>query len=284
MLFRKKEVLPLYKFGVSIWMTNIASLIFNSVDRIIVTGLLGPANGGVYSAMTSVTSKINELSAVPIRVITPVISAAITTNLFERIRRIFTLSTIVNNTVVFLVAVPIMLLATPICHYLFGGNFKEENSAVFRILVFVYSIYSLGAAGFFTAIGIGKPGLNAFYGISAGFLVIIGIALLTPRWGLYGAAWANLMYSLILVVAFKIAIEIRIGLKEYSKKLFPIIVGLSFWFVTCQIISNMKIQITEWYVISFSLFYLIIMIFLFIGTENFKKSITYLLKSNINIV
>ena len=221
----------LIKFGSTQWLSSLGSSLFGYADRIIVNYFLGPNVAGIYAATTSVVIKINQLSAMPLKVLPAWISAAKILSQQSRIQKIFIRATRLNGIVVFLVATPIMFWSQPLALFLVGPDHSIEAAQLLRLLSLVYGLYSLGAAGFYTAIGIGAPNVNATVGIVSGLLVVVALILFTPIIGLMGAVLANALYILVLLVNWKVKSLINLTTREYITHFMPSAIVLVIWWI-----------------------------------------------------
>jgi O-antigen/teichoic acid export membrane protein len=223
----------LLRFGSMQWLANLGSSLFGYVDRILVNYLLGPDAAGVYAAVTSAASKINQLSAIPLQVLPTWISAAKALSRDSEIQRIFIRATRLNGLAVFLIAAPLMFWAQPLAVLLVGPVHSAAAFPLLRLLALIYGLYSLAGAGFYAAIGIGFPRINALVGILSGALVIFALALLAPALGLAGAAWANCLYILVLIINWKVRGLINLKAGAYFAHVAPSVIAL----LACYLIS-----------------------------------------------
>ncbi len=219
----------LLRFGSMQWWANLGSSLFAYLDRIVVNYFLGPSAVGIYAATTAVVLKINHLSAMPLQALPAWISTASALSQKNRVRQIFLRATRLNGLVVFLIAAPIMFWAQPFARFLVGAADSEAASQLLLHLSLIYGLYSLAGAGFYTAIGIGSPGINAIAGVASGLLVILALATLTPALGLGGAVLGNALYILVLTTNLKVKSLINLGMKEYILHFMPAVVALLVW-------------------------------------------------------
>lgn len=225
----------LLHFGFMQWVSNVGSTFFGYVDRIIVNLILGATAAGLYSAATAMTAKINELSAIPLRVIPPAISSAQALSDKPRVQQLFMTATRVNGLGVCIIAVALLFWSYPIAGFLVGTEYVTQVSELLRILSVAYGIYSLNAAGFFTAIGIGYPRVNARWGLLGGVLACILIAFLARQYGLVGAALGNFGYALTIMINLQIVKLVGIKFSAYLKIFLLPVVSLVLWWVASTI-------------------------------------------------
>lgn len=227
--FSWQEVGDLFHFGIMQWLSNFGSTLFGYADRIIVNLSLGTEAAGIYSAATSVAMQINTLSAIPLRVIPPAISAAKALSQHYRIQQLFLRATKLNGFLVFLIAAPIMFWSRPLAGILVGDVYIIPTANLLQILAVCYGIYSLNAAAFFTAVGIGHPILNARWGMISGILFCTFLFIFIYLFGLIGAAWANMVFSISLMTNFQVAKLIKIDYWKYIKICFPVVLFITLW-------------------------------------------------------
>lgn len=221
--WERGEASAMLRFGTVQWVSQVGGSLFGQVDRILVNLLLGPAGAGIYAAGTGIAAKINELSAAVIQPMVPALSMATAAGQPGRVRDVFVRAQRVNGMVVFLLASAVALGAGPIAEVLVTERHAGELAPLLRILALVYGLYSLNAPGFFAAIGLGRPRINAVVVLLAGVAFVALLSVMAPAMGLAGAAWANLGYALTLAINWRVARMIRLPFREYAAQLAPLL-------------------------------------------------------------
>lgn len=224
------------RFGIFQWLSNLGSVAFAYFDRIIVNSLLGPTATGLYSAATSIVTRINQLSAMPLQVLPPALSSVISKKEKDRAQSIYQKATNLNGLVVYLIAAPIMYWSKFLALFLVGNEYVTQESNLLLNLAFVYAIYSLGAAGFYTTIGAGKPIHNAIWGIVGGGAMLVLLFILLPIYGLDGVIGANAAYVVVLIINLFAAKEIEMNLMKYLGSLLAILGLIAFWWMISLIV------------------------------------------------
>jgi O-antigen/teichoic acid export membrane protein len=82
---------------------------------------------------------------------------------------------------------------------------QTTMARLLSILGLIYGLYSLNASGFFAALGVCRTDINARWALSGAVLSLLLLAILTPRFGLQGAAAANSGYLLTLIINIQVA-------------------------------------------------------------------------------
>jgi O-antigen/teichoic acid export membrane protein len=238
LLVSRDEAHGLMSFGLQHWVSSLGSSLFGQMDRILVNAFLGPAVSGVYSAATSITIKINELSAIPIKVITPAISSEKAKGNSGLIQQIYIKATKLNGAVVLLVALPLIFWADYVARIVVDGETAVTFAAILPLLACIYGIYSLGAAGFFLMLGLGKPIVNAICGVIGGLGLCAAMAILAPRSGIRGAIWANAAYIIVIIINFYGAQLLKIKMSEYALTFLRSVFVLTLWAVLVKLLPT----------------------------------------------
>jgi len=228
--FSSKHAKELVQFGIVQWVSNLGSTLFSYADKIIVNLFGGPNIVGIYSAITSLTQKINELSALPLRVLPPNISSSKAILQKDKILLIYSKATRLNGVLVFGLSSFLIFWADRLAIFFVNKNIAEFSSML-QLAAIIYGIYSLNAASFYTAIGIGKPIINAKWTLSGGILFILLLIILAPSFGIVGAIWANAGYILTLTINYEVSKSLGIKLISYFKIFFPTIALLLSWLI-----------------------------------------------------
>jgi O-antigen/teichoic acid export membrane protein len=232
------ECKELLRLGGPQWMSNIGSLLFSQADRIIVSATLGSSAAGIYGAASAVTGKINELSALPLKVMVPVISKFCSEGAIDQIRSLLRRAVRANCILVFGLAVPVLAFSGPIAAFIAPGTQERLGETLVRTLALTYAIYSLNAAGFYAAVGLGRPALNARWNLAGGGLTCALMTQVASRFGLVAAAWCNLAHSLTLLIDLEVARNVGFPRGEMSWRLARSISVSVIWFYTTQRLCN----------------------------------------------
>jgi O-antigen/teichoic acid export membrane protein len=265
----KNNCRQLMTFGYAHWVATLGSSLFGQADRIIINILLGPTVTGIYSATTSIVMKINELSAAPLRVLPSIISTAKSLGKNSEIAKLFIQASKINGFVIAMVTLPLLFWPNLVASFIVE---KAQVSTVVRILpilAYIYGLYSLGATGFFTMIGLGKPIVNARWGLAGGVAECLLMIFLIRRFGLLGAVLANAAYIIVVIINFNSVQELKIKWKTYLKTIAPafllISFGFSLPFFPDFIRQNLAIQI------SLFILCMALSVVLIIGPKLFKR-------------
>ena len=190
----------LLHFGVRQWPSQLGGSFFGQIDRVVVNLILGPTAAGIYAAGTSVAVRINELSAAPVQVVGPAIAAA---DHRGRQADLYRRGEALNALLAFGLAAMVMLGAQPLADLLVPAQ-AGTMASVLRIMAFCYGLYSINAAAFFAAQGVGRPSINSRWVMAAGCGFVLALVIGCRMSGIRGAAWANLAYALTLGINLEV--------------------------------------------------------------------------------
>jgi O-antigen/teichoic acid export membrane protein len=175
--------------------------------------------------------KINELSAAPLRVLPSVISAAKPLNKNSQIARLFLQASKINGFVIIIIVLPLLFWTDLVALLIVERPQVSMVVQILPVLAYIYGLYSLGATGFFTMIGLGMPIVNARWGLIGGVAECFLMILLIPRFGLLGGVLANAAYIIVIITNFYSVHELNINWKTYIKTIAPVFFVISFAFL-----------------------------------------------------
>jgi O-antigen/teichoic acid export membrane protein len=171
--------------------TALGHVLFASVDRLVVGAVVSVSAVAYYSV--SIAIAVNLLAAADMltRPLMPAVSDWARRGDWQTIRICLGRVTAWIAVVELLIGTALILLAHPLLTVWLGQEFSSQGTTAFRVLVAVFAIVAVGAPAFHVANGIGRPWITAVGGATGGALTILLIAALAPRWGIVGAAVAN---------------------------------------------------------------------------------------------
>ena len=194
-------------FGSMALIQRISGAILFQLDRLLIGAFLGTAAVTFYVVPANLTQRIHGIVSRTTQVIFPVSSALQTTNQGARLQQVYLRSAKFGAMAGSALAVPFAVLSFPFLRYWMGPEFARQGSTVLTILAASYYLSSLTAVPSSTAHGIGRPDVNAAFASSVAILNVTLCLILIPRWGLVGAAYANLFGVVLVVPAFLFFME-----------------------------------------------------------------------------
>jgi O-antigen/teichoic acid export membrane protein len=187
--YRAATARRLLGFGLRIHTTNVASLLNERLDQLVISVFLAPAKLGLYVIAVTVTSAITVIGTAIAMVVLPVVAA-----LKEPAERVAAATRYVGWVLVgaTCVAVPLMALAPLLIRLLFGEEFLGAVP-VTRVLLAASLFLAANQVVGAVLKAVGRP-LDAGMaeGLSLG-VTVVGLVVLLPRLELLGAALTSLL-------------------------------------------------------------------------------------------
>lgn len=190
---RVKEIV---RYSVFTWLTSLSSALFNKADRLIIGASLGTESVAVYGAITTIASKINQLSAVPVQPLLPAISALTTSQhrnqktLENHVQQALH----INAAIALGLSALLFIFAPGIVTLLLSGTVTSEFLLAFRLAVIIYGLYSLNAVGYYLLLGSNAVPLLMGIQMSIALFSLLLIWVGGQSLGLIGAVTGNIGY------------------------------------------------------------------------------------------
>jgi O-antigen/teichoic acid export membrane protein len=192
------DVANLVKFGRWMWLNAIATMAFVTVDRIIVGRVAGPAAAAEYNIYMQIAQLVHFVPASIFAFTYPVFShlGANTQSTIETIRSLYgRYARVAGYMGVALVSI-VLILRNDLLSVFGRAVLQQRHDLVFSLLVMGFGVLSLSVVPYYLALGIGTP---RFVSLVTSVSMVVSIALtavLTPLFGMEGAAFARLAYGL----------------------------------------------------------------------------------------
>lgn len=185
------EVRDLFRYGRFVGATNVLNLANNTLDNVFIGRLLGAGALGLYTVAFRIADFPNSvIGHVVGRVMFPVYSQL--RGDVHRLRGAYLQN--LQRTAFFALplSVGVAIAAEPVVLGLLGERWEAAVTPL-RILAVFGLVKTLFAPSGEVFKGIGKPQIGLAFGAAQTALLVGALALLAPRYGLTGAAWAMLV-------------------------------------------------------------------------------------------
>lgn len=180
------------------WLTSLSSALFSKADRLVIGASLGTEVLAVYGAITSVTAKINHLSAVPVQPLLPALSALVKQRSRDsgELQGHVQQAIHINAVAALGLSAMLFIFAPWVMQILLSDAATAEAILAFRLAVVIYGAYSLNAVGYYVLLGVNAVLLLMGIQMAGAVLALAGISLAARSWGLVGAIAGNAGYLL----------------------------------------------------------------------------------------
>lgn len=213
------------RYSTATWTSALGSAAFSQCDRLVVGAVLGAPLLGLYSAITSITSKINSFSGTAVQPLLPSFSrdAAMGGSTEGRIRQAVHL----NALIAIQAGIFLYLLAPWVMRVVVPGATNWQDIAGLQIAAVVYALFSLNSPGYLILFSLGDARTNAIVVLSSS-VISLGLILVGARYfGLLGALAGNVGYLgtwLLIAIGLKRA---GIPLRRYMAWMTSPLLGLA---------------------------------------------------------
>lgn len=231
MLWSTTGLIQVFRHSSRVWPSAFGSVLFTQGDRLILGNLLSPDLTGIYSALASIATQINALSALPIQpLITHLRSIKRDSRdnaYFQSIANAVFLNTAISTTI----GVSLICFQSEIANLLLGNWLSSGNiNILLSVIAGIYVIYSYNAVGYYILFAVNKELLNTVISILSSLITLGLIYILTTKYGVMGSILGNLGYWVSLSFLFYGFRSVSFPLASVSKvyALSVLALGLSF--------------------------------------------------------
>lgn len=203
-------------YSVMTWLVSVSGALFSQFDRVIVGAILGTNTLGIYGAITSITAKINSLSATPVQPLLPELSALLAKQNVDRLRveQRVQQALRLNAVVAFGMGAMIFALAPLAVQIMIPGAVSSENLVAFQLAVMIYTLYSPNATGYYVLLG-DDVKTCMFIQMGSAIVSLTLIAAGATRYGLLGAVAGNVGYLGIWLLNYLGMKHLRIAVRRW---------------------------------------------------------------------
>jgi O-antigen/teichoic acid export membrane protein len=184
-------------FGCYSWLQSIAALVFGQADRLVVGIFLGAPAVAVYGICTQAAQPIHGLIGAGFHVLFPKISARSEISMPAQLKPMIVSAFKTNLALAALFALPVILFSRPLLTLWMGRDFAHQGAPVLAILATGFAFLALNVTAHYASLAFGMVRSVTAFSLAAGAVMLAAMYLLTPSFGLVGAACARLVYGVI---------------------------------------------------------------------------------------
>ncbi len=184
------------RYSVLTWLISLSGALFSRADRLVVGALLGVESVGIYGAITTITGKINTLSAVPVQPLLPVLSAMRSNREVnsDRLKQHIQQSLQLNAVIALGMAAVLFVFAPVVMRIMIAEIVTEEYVLVFRLATLIFGLYSVNAVGYYILFAVNQVGRLMIVQMLSALLSLFLVAVASRYLGLMGAILGNAGY------------------------------------------------------------------------------------------
>ena len=205
--YNRRAMRSMLDFSVFSFIESVAISLYQLIDRVIVGLTLGPAAAGVYSVGSSVGTRISMVAGQISDVMVPYASLKGSLQEYPKLLDVYRLLNRFFSLFLALLSSLLILWMKEILAIWISPDYSAVYYQFFCVMILAYSAISLARPGLQTLDGIGKIRISALVYLANSLIMLVGVYVLSVKYGLLGAGLANLlMLGLLLLnaVAYKI--------------------------------------------------------------------------------
>jgi O-antigen/teichoic acid export membrane protein len=228
-----------YTFGA--WLGGVGMLMFNSLDKVIVGIILGPATAGAYGIATSVALRLSMLADQFTQVLVPFASSYNVQGRQDQIVKVYRHSSRLVACLMVLIAGLLSIWMKLILSLWISPEFSEKYFSYFILLVGCYAVFSMFRPAHQISLGLGWvtiPNAILFGGASS---MLVGLWLLSKGFGLSGAIGANIIFTMVILINFYLAFRFEIKMITVIQDIgYPLLVLVPVMVISILDLSNVE--------------------------------------------
>jgi O-antigen/teichoic acid export membrane protein len=197
----------LVQYGIRSYGTDLAGTLSFYIDQVLVVGLLSPVSLGIYLVALNLSKMLDIIQASVVSVLFPQASGLNKTEAIHLTLKVYRISSVI--TIGLVIAA---ILFAPIGLMLLYGKSFEDSIPIFRILILQAAIGSATwtlAQGFMAT---DKPGRVTLLKVVSLFMNVVLINLLTPEFGIIGAAYSLLISAVMNLLFILLLYRLELGI------------------------------------------------------------------------
>lgn len=235
LIWNWKRCVEIFRYSMKTWLASIGSALFTQGDKVIIGSILGTTTLGIYSAITSITAQINAFSSLPVQPLLPHLSKLLQSSdttraeLIKLVRQAFH----INALVAIGLGGGLIALAPTILNLLLPDVNTSEYLGVFYIAIFIYTLYSINAIGYYILFSTNNVSSCLKIQIVSGILSLVLITLGAHTLALVGAVIGNAGYICTWFLIYKGMNKLAITVDTWLQWLSFI----SIWFFAVSFVS-----------------------------------------------
>lgn len=255
--FEKTVFKSILSFGGFSWLQSIISIVYNQVDKIIVSVMLGPQMLGVYTACLQIALKIHEIPTAAGAFLFPKFSESLEEG-SSAYKKLYINASILLLLFLFIFSFPLFIFAEEILELWIDEEFSNSYSQLLKALIVSISSGTLFVIPFYFLNGLGYVRLNTTVNGALSIVSVISTIILIPYLDILGAAYGRLMGLPIIIFIIIYIIENKILKEAISLKIFSFLIIWEAFFI-------IPIYMLERYLKYNSVYAFISIVFIIIG-------------------
>jgi O-antigen/teichoic acid export membrane protein len=205
----------LLAFSLPLLLSAISALIVNRVDRFILAYYLPLSAVAFYTLPYSISDKLSLGVGNVVSVVFPLASELHSRGAHDKIHELYFRSTRILVLITLPLTVILLTIPWPILEYWLGVEYAAQGATSLSLLGAAAFLNALSAVPTVTSLGVGRPWVPSAFAFASSAISLIANFLLIPRYGINGAALAQLLPQVAVVPFFILAVNRILNLHSW---------------------------------------------------------------------
>lgn len=192
----RKKAVAIGRYSLSTWVTVLGGTLFSQFDRAIVGGLMGMVPLGIYAALTSITMQINSISAISVQPLLPTLSNLLVNKQTVQDTIVYQAKLAFQTNLLIALGLGgwLIMFAPWVLEIVLPGPATSTDLIIFRILLLIYALYSINAAGYYILFSLKALNYVMIIQLISGIFSLLLIAIGAGNMSLVLVAAGNIGY------------------------------------------------------------------------------------------
>jgi O-antigen/teichoic acid export membrane protein len=191
----------LFSFGIFTWIQAVAGLLFGQVDRLIAGVSMGAAAVASYALCVQMAQPIYGLAASGLHFLFPYLSARRSGDIVT-LRRTVLLAFGANLLLVLIGAALLFIFGSYLLKAWGGDAVARVGAPLLPLITWSTALAALSVTGSYALLALGRVRAVTWFNLAGGALMMLLIAVLLPRFGMYGIAVSRMGYGPVTLLIY----------------------------------------------------------------------------------
>lgn len=191
--WHRETLLMIAGFGGYSWLQAASAVVFGQADRLLIGMFLGAPAAGIYALCAQAAQTVHGIASAGLNVLFPHLSSRLEAEDLGSLRTIVRGAFEMNIIFVLLLGTPLILFSHPILAVWMGTAFAGQAWMILSILGVAYVLFAMNITAHYSLLALGQVRTVTVLNLAAGVVMLLLMLLLTPHFGMVGAACARLV-------------------------------------------------------------------------------------------
>lgn len=182
-------------FGAASWVQGIIGILTQQADRLVVGATLGASSFAVYSICTQLAMPVHSVTSAGLQSLFPRLGRLLASGDTAAYRATLHRALWINVCVVVCLTVPLMVWSSQVLHRWLGVALPHDAAPALRWATLAAGLLALNVTAYWALLAEGRIQRVVALNAAGAALMIVGLFVLTPRFGLAGAAMARTLFG-----------------------------------------------------------------------------------------